>query len=84
MDPYIIKYIRNMRKHLSLQKRVIDNLTNKYNFTSVVFHHGIYVPQGIIGDVCREKNIHVINWGPSYRKGTVLFSHNDTYHLNNS
>lgn len=71
---------KKYEKASELTKRVIDNLTNKYNFTSVVFHHGIYVPQGIIGDVCREKNIHVINWGPSYRKGTVLFSHNDTYH----
>lgn len=72
--------LKKYKKASELTKRVIDNITNIYNFTSVVFHHGIYVPQGIIGDVCRKKNIHVINWGPSYRKGTVLFSHNDTYH----
>lgn len=46
----------------------------------VVFHHGIYVPQGVVGAVLREAGVRVVNWGPAYRKSTVLFSHGDTYH----
>jgi hypothetical protein len=46
----------------------------------VVFHHGIYVPQGVVGAVLRETGVRVVNWGPAYRKSTVLFSHGDTYH----
>ncbi len=45
-----------------------------------VFHHGIYVPQGVIGTVMRKVGVPVVNWGPAYRKSTVLFSHGDSYH----
>ena len=46
----------------------------------VVFHHGIYVPQGVVGAVLREAGVRIVNWGPAYRKSSVLFSHGDTYH----
>lgn len=45
-----------------------------------VFHHGIYVPQGVVGSVLRQAGVAVVNWGPAYRKRTVLFSHGDSYH----
>lgn len=44
------------------------------------FHHGIYVPQGLIGEVCRSMGVRVVNWNPSYRRGTFVFSHHDSYH----
>lgn len=44
------------------------------------FHHGIYVPQGIVGEVCRQKDVHVSNWVVAYRRNTVIFSHDNTYH----
>jgi hypothetical protein len=43
-------------------------------------HHGVYVPQGVLGEVARRDGIRVANWGPSYRDRTVIFSHGDTYH----
>lgn len=46
----------------------------------VVFHHGIYVPQGVVGHVLRKAGVRVVNWGPAYRKSTVLFSHGNSYH----
>lgn len=58
----------------------LQRLFQSNRYDAVVFHHGIYVPQGIIGDVCRQQNIPVINWHPAYRKQTYLFSHGDTYH----
>ena len=60
--------------------KVVDRLIVEKNFDCAVFHHGIYVPQGVIGDVLRVRGIRVVNWGVSYRKSTVLFSHVDTYH----
>lgn len=59
---------------------VMENLLSTKKFDRVVFHHGIYVPQGAIGDVCRKFGVRVINWNLAYRDRTVLFTHHDTYH----
>ena len=44
------------------------------------FNHGIYVPQGLIGEVCRQRGVRVVNWNPAYRKHCFIFSHDDSYH----
>lgn len=46
----------------------------------VVAHHGMYVPQGVLGEVARRDGVRVVNWGTSYRDRTVIYSHGDTYH----
>lgn len=46
----------------------------------VVAHHGVYLPQGVLGEVARSMGIRVVNWGTSYRDRTVIYSHGDTYH----
>jgi hypothetical protein len=58
----------------------IDRLLNTEHFEVVVFHHGIYVPQGLIGEVCRKRGVRVVNSNPAYRKQTFIFSHDNTYH----
>lgn len=58
----------------------VDRLLTEFLFDIVVFHHGIYVPQGLIGEVCRKRGIRVVNSNPAYRKQTFVFSHDDTYH----
>lgn len=55
-------------------------LLQKEQYDVVVFHHGIYVPQGIIGEVARQQRVRVVNWNPAYRKNCFIFSHDDTYH----
>jgi len=57
-----------------------QRLLKKYTFESAVFLHGIYVPQGLTGEVCRKQGVRVVNWNPAYRKKCFIFSHNDTYH----
>ena len=47
---------------------------------SAVFHHGLYVPHGLIGEVCRQAGVPVVNWGATYRQQCFIFSHGDTYH----
>lgn len=49
-------------------------------FEAAVFHHGIYVPQGLIGEVARAEKVRVVNWNVAYRKRCFIFSHGDTYH----
>lgn len=57
-----------------------SRLLQTHNFTSACFHHGIYVPQGLIGEVARRQGVRVVNWNPAYRKQCFIFSHHDTYH----
>jgi hypothetical protein len=55
-------------------------LLQQVPYDVAVFHHGIYVPQGIIGECCRRAGVRVVNWNPAYRKQCFVFSHGDTYH----
>lgn len=58
----------------------IRRLLNSQSYDVAVFHHGIYVPQGLIGEVCRQEGVRVVNSNPAYRDKTFIFSHGDTYH----
>lgn len=46
----------------------------------IICNHGIYIEHGIIVDLCKIYNIHVVIYNYPYRKNTILFSHDDTYH----
>jgi hypothetical protein len=58
----------------------VDHLLRDNRYDVAVFHHGIYVPQGVVGDVCRLHGVRVVNWTPAYRDRSYLFSHGDSYH----
>lgn len=72
--------LRRYLKASILAKNATGKLLDSYGFDSVCFHHGIYVPQGLIGEVSRDRKIHVVNWAVAYRKQCFIFSHDDTYH----
>jgi hypothetical protein len=55
-------------------------LVRDHQFSCGVFTHGIYVPWGIMGEVCRKEGVRVVNWNVAYRKRRFIFSHGDTYH----
>lgn len=57
-----------------------QNLLARQRFDVACFHHGIYVPQGLIGEVARSRSLRIVNWNPAYRKHCFIFSHGDTYH----
>lgn len=63
-----------------LSTYVARNLIDAHEYRCVVFNHGIYVPFGLIGAVARQRNLHVVNWNPAYRKQCFIFTHDDTYH----
>jgi hypothetical protein len=52
----------------------------RYDFQCAIFQHGIYVPQGVLGEVARAARARVVNWNVAYRKQRFIFSHGDTYH----
>ena len=63
-----------------ITKIVMESLLRASKYDVVVFHHGIYVPQGIVGEVCRKHGTRVVNWNPAYKSGCFIFSHDDSYH----
>lgn len=58
----------------------LNRILEKNTYDVVCFHHGIYVPQGIITQVCQKKNIRSVTWNPAYKSNTFIFSHYDSYH----
>lgn len=71
---------RNYYEAAVLTRLVVQRCLKKYKINHACFHHGIYIPQGIVGDECRAKGVHVVNWQVAYRRSCFIFSHNDTYH----
>lgn len=63
-----------------LTAEAADALLSAHSFKAACFHHGIYVPQGPFGEVCRARGLPVVNWNPAYRRNTFIFSHDDSYH----
>lgn len=72
--------LRLYLKSALLSVYVIRGLLNKNKYDVACFNHGIYTPQGLIGEVCRQQGVRVVNWNPAYRKHSFVFSHNDSYH----
>lgn len=58
----------------------VNHLLDREKPDVVIGHHGIYVPQGIINDLCRKKHINFYSWHFGYRKSTLIFSKSNTYH----
>lgn len=59
---------------------MMRNLLKARRFDVCVMNHGIYVPQGLIAEVCREQGVRIVTWNPAYRRNCFIFSHDDTYH----
>jgi hypothetical protein len=60
--------------------RVAERLLEHLRPDVLVAHHGVYVPQGVLGEVARRRGVRVVNWGAAYRDRTIIVSHDDTYH----
>lgn len=75
-EPVLRRYV----EAALLTSFAIDRLLAGRQYDVAVFHHGIYVPQGLVGEVARKRGVRVVNWNPAYRKNCFIFSHDDTYH----
>ena len=58
----------------------LRRLLRTWSFEASCFIHGIYVPHGVIPEVCRQEKVRSVSWSHTYRKHTFIFSHEDTYH----
>jgi hypothetical protein len=79
-EPFAEQVLRRYFEAALLTALALSNLLRNTHFDCAVFHHGIYVPQGLIGEVARQSKVRVVNWIPAYRKKCFVFSHEDTYH----
>jgi len=79
-EPFGERVLRRYFKAALLAAFSLRKVFMAGDYEVVVFHHGIYVPQGIVGEVARKFGVRVVNWNPAYRKDCFIFSHGDTYH----
>lgn len=72
-----------LRRYLEaslLMASASSRLIQREGIEIAAFNHGLYVPQGVLGEVCRGLDVRIANWNPAYRTSCFIFSHGDTYH----
>lgn len=72
--------VANYNLAASLSRKAIQGLIRKYSPELIIAHHGIYIPQGIVQKISKLLEIPFYSWHFGYRKSTLIFSKNDTYH----
>ena len=80
VDPHADKVLRRYFSAALQAKRAAFNLFSRNDYSHVLLHHGIYVPQGVFVEVANHFNLNVTTWHTAYRQKTFIFSHGDTYH----
>jgi hypothetical protein len=71
---------RNYAIGADVAAQAIQGLFDKYRPDVVIAHHGIYLPQGVVQKVARQRQVTFYSWHFGYRKSTLIFSRGDTYH----
>jgi hypothetical protein len=79
-EPVTEAIVRRYFRAALLTTFAMKRLVASQRFDVSVFHHGIYVPQGLVGEVLRQNQVRVVNWHVAYRKHSFVFSHGHTYH----
>lgn len=79
-EPHAEGVLRRYLRAALVTSAVADRLLATERFDCAVFQHGIYVPQGLMGEVARRRGVRVVNWNVAFRKRRFLWSHRDTYH----
>lgn len=73
----LLRYIEAGLKTIN----VFFDVFAKNTYDAVICDHGIYIPQGIITDICKAKDIKIFTFNTGYRKKTFLFAEGDSYHF---
>ena len=79
-EPYGEPVLRRYLEASILMATASTRLIQREGIQIAAFNHGLYVPQGVLGEVCRKYGVRVANWNPAYRTSCFIFSHGDTYH----
>lgn len=64
-EPHAEIILRRYFNAALLTTYMTRRLLRSYPFASACFHHGIYVPQELIGQVARQEEVRVVNWNPT-------------------
>lgn len=79
-EPHGEAVLRHYLNAALLTAYATRRLLATYSFDCACQVHGIYVPHGVMLDVCRQKGLRNVVWSRTYRNQAFIFSHNDTYH----
>jgi hypothetical protein len=79
-EPHGQEILRRYLEAAVLTATGLNIILEKHNFSAACFNHGIYIPHGIVSEVCRLKGVPVSTWNIAYRKQCFIFSQGDTYH----
>ena len=71
-DRFISGYLKS--------RYAVEKMIDIHNFDCVIGHHGIYVPQGAVVEAFKRRDLGVVTWTRSYKRGSFIFSHDDSYH----
>jgi hypothetical protein len=74
---------RILRRYVAsalISETAIRRVVQRHGFECMSAHHGMYVPEGVYTDFARHAGVRVVTWCTSYRKGTLVLSHGDSYH----
>ena len=58
----------------------MDRMIENRGIEIVVVNHGIYTPQGLVREAAARRGVRIVTWNPAYKKHTLIFSHDDSYH----
>jgi hypothetical protein len=79
-EPLGVPVLRRYLEASLLMSAASTRLIQQEGIQIAAFNHGLYVPQGVLGEVCRGLGVRLANWNPAYRTSCFIFSHGDTYH----
>ena len=72
----LIEYVKSGLKTYLASKKLFQ--IKKYD--ELLMNHGIYIPQGVVSSVAKEKKINITNWNTGIRKQSFCLTRDDTYH----
>lgn len=79
-EPAADEVVKKYQQAAAITQQVMEKVFDQNQYDVVCCHHGIYIPQGIVGKVARQRQVRVVNWNVAYRERCFIFSHGDTYH----
>jgi len=79
-EPHGEEILRRYLEAAVLTATGMAKILKTYDFSAACFNHGIYIPHGVISEVCRLQGVPISTWNIAYRKQCFIFSHGDTYH----
>jgi capsular polysaccharide biosynthesis protein len=79
-EPHGEGVLRRYAEGAMMAAAAIEQAVARNHYDVVIAHHGIYVPQCIVNEVCRRRGVRLVAWNPAYRRHCFIFSHADTYH----